>query len=89
MQDFFTYIIYSQKLDKFYIGSTNDLERRLADHNRGKTSFAKNGLPWVLKYFERFPERALAVKRELEIKRKKNRKYIESLIAKSGSEHPG
>ena len=77
---FYAYIIFSQKLNKFYIGSTNDLQRRLQDHNRGKTSFAKQGLPWQLKYWEEFASRKEAVKREMEIKKRKDRKYIEKLI---------
>jgi len=82
MRKFYTYIVYSSKLDKYYIGSTNDLQRRLSDHNRGKTSFAKLGMPWELKYFEEFPTRKDAVQRELQFKKKKDRKFIENLIRK-------
>jgi putative endonuclease len=81
MSLFYTYILYSGKLEKYYIGSTNDLYRRLDDHNRGKTSYAKTGMPWVLKYTESFDTRQKAVQRELEIKRRKDRKYIERLIS--------
>jgi len=65
--DYYTYILYSQKLDKFYVGSTNDVVRRLADHNRGKSIFTRTGIPWVLKYSEKFNDRASAVRREMEI----------------------
>jgi putative endonuclease len=37
---------------------------------------------WVLKYFETFETRAEAMKRELEIKSKKRRSYLETLIKK-------
>ena len=77
---YFVYILYSPKLDKYYVGSTNNLERRLAEHNRGKTSFASLGMPWELKYSESFATRAEAYRREMEIKKKKSRKYIEELI---------
>ena len=77
---YFTYILYSDKLDKYYVGSTNELLRRLEDHNRGKTPFAKLGMPWALKYQEAFESRSEAVGRELEIKKKKSRKYIEMLL---------
>ena len=85
---YYVYIIYSQKTNKFYVGSTNDLTRRIEDHNRGKTPYSKTGMPWVLKYSEAFPGRSSAYRRELEIKRKKSRKYIERLIS-DGSDHPG
>ncbi|MBP6687235.1 MAG: GIY-YIG nuclease family protein [Lacibacter sp.] len=32
----YCYILYSDKLNKYYVGSTSDLERRFNDHNRGK-----------------------------------------------------
>jgi putative endonuclease len=57
----------------------------LEDHNRGKTHFAKLGIPWELKYHETLETRKDAVRRELEIKRKKSRKYIDSLIASSSA----
>jgi len=87
--EFYMYIIFSSKLDKFYVGSTNDVVRRLADHNRGKSGFTRTGIPWVLKYSEKFNDRASAVRREMEIKKRKERKYIELLIDTDGSGHPG
>jgi len=89
MDKYFTYILFSEKLNKFYVGSTHDLHRRVEEHNRGKTPFSKLGLPWQLKYYQEFDTRKEAVHRELEIKRKKDRKYIQRLIASYDSEHPG
>lgn len=74
------YILFSLKLNKYYVGSTPDLQRRLAEHNRGKEKFTKTGVPWLLVYSETFEQLTAARKRELEIKKKKSRKYIESLI---------
>ena len=45
----FTYILFSEKLNK-YVGSTTDLERRLIEHKRGKEKFTSLGLPWILTY---------------------------------------
>ena len=74
------YVIYSRKLDRYYIGSTNNLERRLKEHNRGKNKYVRLGIPWELVYYEEFESLAEARKRELEVKRKKSRVYIEMLI---------
>ena len=74
------YILFSLKLNKYYVSSTPDLQRRLAEHNRGKEKFTKTGVPWLLVYSETFEQLTAARKRELEIKKKKSRKYIESLI---------
>jgi putative endonuclease len=78
---FFTYILFSEKLKKYYIGSTNNIENRILRHNGGTEKFTSTGIPWQLKYFETFSTLAEARKRELEIKKKKSRKYIEWLIA--------
>ena len=81
---YFTYILYSEKLNSYYIGSCGDLESRLNDrHNAGRNISTKAGIPWVIKYTETFSTRSEAVRRELQIKNKKSRKYIEWLICSS------
>jgi putative endonuclease len=80
----FLYILYSQKLNKYYVGSTPDLIRRLEDHNRGKEKFTKTGLPWVLVYKEIFENLRDARTREKQIKHRKSRQYIEQLIGSAG-----
>lgn len=76
----FTYIIYSEKINKYYIGACTDLQRRLYEHNIGHSKFTSTGTPWELKYNEEFETLQEAKKRELEIKKKKSRRYIETLI---------
>jgi putative endonuclease len=78
---YYVYILYSEKLDKSYIGSSADIEFRLWQHNNKKVKFTSRGIPWVLKYQESFADRNSAMKREYQIKSKKSRKYIEWLIA--------
>lgn len=80
----FCYILFSSKLDKYYVGSTPDMERRLEEHNRGKEKFSSTGVPWILVYKEIFEELADARKREQEIKKQKSRKYIKSLLETIG-----
>ncbi|HNU87089.1 MAG TPA: GIY-YIG nuclease family protein [Ferruginibacter sp.] len=75
----FCYILFSSKLDKYYVGSTPDMERRLEEHNRGKEKFSSTGVAWILVYKEIFEELADARKREQQIKKQKSRKYIKSL----------
>ena len=76
----FIYIIYSEKLDKYYTGACKDLERRLYEHNIGHSKFTSLGMPWILKYSETFSTLQQAKQREMEIKKKKSRLYIEKLI---------
>ena len=45
---YFVYIIYSTSLDKFYVGTTDNVERRLIEHNSKEylNSFTCKGVPW-------------------------------------------
>lgn len=74
------YILYSEKLDQYYIGACIDVDRKLYQHNNGHTKFT--GLPWQHLYTEEFDTLEVAKKRELQLKKMKSRKYIEELIAK-------
>ena len=77
------YIIYSIKLDRFYVGACTNLERRLHEHNIGHSKYTSIGTPWILKHTEIFETLPEAKKRELAIKKMKSRKYIENLIGSS------
>jgi putative endonuclease len=82
---YYTYIIFSKTLDKYYTGSCQNIETRLNDHLNSRSKFTKNAKDWILVYFETYNSRSLALKREMEIKKKKSRKYIEFLISQSSS----
>jgi putative endonuclease len=51
---FYVYILKSIKDNKLYIGSTNDLRRRIADHAKGKVSSTQNRRPLELMYYEAY-----------------------------------
>jgi putative endonuclease len=78
---YYCYILYSTKLDKYYIGSTGDLEGRLQQHNTSNQGFTSSGKPWLMKYSESFESKAEAMKRELQLKSWKNRAAIEDMIS--------
>jgi len=80
----YCYILFSEKLNKYYVGSTTDIDRRLTDHNRGKEKFTSTGIPWKLVYKEVFTELLAARQRESYIKKQKSRKFILSLINSAG-----
>ena len=81
---FYIYIIYSKTLDKYYVGSCQNIEQRLKDHLNSRSKFTKVVKDWVLKYSETFATRSEAYQRELQIKKMKSRKYIETLIETKG-----
>lgn len=65
----------------FYTGWTNNLEKRINDHNAGKgAKYTKSRLPVVLAYYETFEIKEDAMRREYAIK-KLSRKEKEKLIA--------
>ena len=78
---FFVYIIYSASLNRYYVGSTGQLEDRLYRHRNSGSKSTKKAKDWTLKYTESFDTYALAVAREMQIKKMKSRSYIEFLIA--------
>ena len=77
------YILYSQKLDKFYTGYSNDFANRLSFHNDLDRNgiWTRKGIPWV----EYFKITNLTEKQargiESYIKRMKSKKYIENLAS--------
>ena len=79
---YYCYVLYSEKLDKYYIGSSRDPEGRLRRHNSSGKGFTSAGKPWKLKYWEVFEDKSSAQKRELQLKNWKNRTALEDLINK-------
>ena len=77
---FKVYIIYSAFLDRYYVGSTANIEDRLFRHKNSGSKSTKSASDWELVYSEEFDTRSEAVMREREIKGKKSRKYLEALI---------
>ena len=77
---FVTYILNSEKLDVYYIGSTGNLEDRQKRHNSGRSKFTKTGVPWKVVYQKEYETKIEANRAELYIKSQKSRSYIENLI---------
>lgn len=76
------YILFSPKLDKYYVGSSNNPDRRLLnEHNLDKSKFTKLGIPWKLMFKQYYPSVTIARKVEYRIKQLKSRKIIERIIA--------
>ena len=79
----YVYILYSSTAERYYVGQTENLNRRLKYHNLGEIRSTKAYVPWELKYWEVYESRSEAMRREREIKARKSRRYIEELIASS------
>ena len=75
-----TYILYSERIDLYYVGSTGNLKDRLKRHNGGRSTFTKRGIPWVVVYEKEYATKSESYQAELYIKSQKSRRYIENLI---------
>ena len=81
---FQVYILFSEILDKFYVGHTSEeLEERLRKHLSNHSGFTAKAKDWKIVYQELFPDKSLAYKRELQIKSWKSKVKILQLITDS------
>ncbi|MFA6619069.1 MAG: GIY-YIG nuclease family protein [Candidatus Neomarinimicrobiota bacterium] len=79
---YYVYIIQSKITRNYYIGYTSDVQRRLDQHNQGKTRSTKAYKPWELVFTKGFESKRKARQIELKIKKMKSHKFIERLINK-------
>ena len=79
---FFVYILYSEKLDKFYIGYSAKPEERLLYHNDpvGNSIWTKRGIPWAKFLIIPCSSEKQAVNIERHVKKMKSKKYILDLL---------
>ena len=68
---YYVYLITTTKKDKTisYVGYTNNLNKRLLAHNKGKGAKFTRGRKWKLIYYEILKNKSAALKRENEIKK--------------------
>jgi putative endonuclease len=75
------YILFSETLDKFYIGHTTEqLEERLRKHLSDHSGYTARTKDWTIVYFEEYQSKSLAYRRELEVKKWKSKIRINKLI---------
>jgi len=79
---FYIYLLQSSKDKTFYIGQTNNIEKRLKRHNNGFVRSTKNKTPWILIGWEECSNRDDARWREYDLKEHsdKRRKFIDKLM---------
>jgi putative endonuclease len=76
----FVYILQSEKTGRYYIGSTNDLERRLDEHNSGHTSSLLYQRPMKIVFKKVYGSILEARQIERKLKKYKSRSIIERII---------
>ncbi|HEX5447873.1 MAG TPA: GIY-YIG nuclease family protein [Candidatus Saccharimonadales bacterium] len=64
----YLYLLYSKKAKEFYVGTTDNLEKRLHSHNNRENVATISGAPWQLVYYEAYPTKNDALRREQRLK---------------------
>ncbi|HVF24780.1 MAG TPA: GIY-YIG nuclease family protein [Anaerolineales bacterium] len=73
---FYIYIIRSKRWQRYYVGSTEVVEKRLQEHNAGKSLSTRKGIPWELIHTEVFTTRSEAIIHERKIKARGIERYL-------------
>ena len=77
---YYVYILKSEKNGKLYKGMTQDLKRRVKEHNSDGSSFTSYNGPWKLVYYEAFLNKGDAQREELFLKSGKGKERIKYLL---------
>lgn len=77
---FYVYVLKSLENGRLYTGSTNDLERRLHEHNSGRSKYTKLTKPFELVYKEEYNTKSEAYRRELFLKTGKGREFLKEIL---------
>jgi putative endonuclease len=73
---FYVYILESMKNSEFYTGFTNDLKRRVEEHNNKLNVSTKHGVPWKVIYYEACVNKDDAERREKYLKTSQGRRLM-------------
>jgi len=77
---YFVYVLLSKVAVKSYVGITNDLQRRLQEHNLSKHVYTKRYIPWIIIYSEEQSSQESARKRERYLKSAAGRAYLKKKV---------
>jgi putative endonuclease len=76
----FVYILKSLKDDDFYIGSTNNVHRRLTEHNLGNVDSTKCRIPFTLEAYVAVKDKSKAIELEQYLKTGSGRAVLQKRI---------
>ena len=79
---YYVYVLKSSKTGLLYKGQTDNLERRVQEHNAGKTSSTRHGIPWNICYYEKHESRDAAITREKYFKTLRGGKELKKIMAR-------
>jgi len=77
---FYVYILKSLKDGRNYVGYTNDLKRRVSEHNSGKVRVTRNRRPFRPIYYEAYCNQQDATEREKYFKTGWGRSHLKKVL---------
>jgi putative endonuclease len=80
---YYVYVLRSEASRRLYKGVTDDVTRRLHEHNDGLSASTKHWRPWRLVHVEEFATRAEALRRERFLKTGRGREELQGLLDNS------
>ncbi len=80
---YLVYVLQSLVNFRYYVGQTNNLDRRLLEHNSGFSKYTSFSRPFKLVYSEKFYTRQDALAREKQLKSGKGREWLKSILVRA------
>ncbi|WP_084163894.1 GIY-YIG nuclease family protein [Olivibacter sitiensis] len=81
---YYVYALRSKRDGRIYVGFSSDVERRLVQHNTGKTKSTKGHIPWQLVHIEEIADRSAAREKEKHYKSGIGKEFLKSLQTENG-----
>jgi len=79
MNEFVVYILFSEKLNRYYVGQTENFKTRLEHHNSGQDKYTSTGLPWKFVHKFNVSDRTSAILLETKIKKRGIKRYLDDI----------
>ncbi len=79
----YLYILQSERTGRYYIGASEDIGRRIGQHNNpldNPSRWTRRGGPWTLIFQQKFSSATAALRVEKYVKQMKSRKLVEKIV---------
>jgi putative endonuclease len=76
----FVYVLRSLKDEELYVGSTNDIHRRLTEHNSGEVDSTKPRIPFILEAYVAVKDKSKAIELEKYFKTSSGKAILQKRI---------
>lgn len=76
----YVYILKSQKDKQMYVGCTNNLKKRLSEHNNGKVAATASRKPFEIIFYEAFQDKSDAFAREQWLKTGWGKNHLKKML---------